>query len=187
MIFDTHTHISRKKFFRNIESSKKDSLAYEVMECTYDILSKRMLKNNITKSVIFPFPFEEADLKQTNNYIVEAYNRNRELFVPFFLIGDDIDDSVIKQNRVMGFKEHFCLGKYEDQRYFNEHYDYLQQNKLFLLIHPHMSERISKIKYLKKTFPDLKVILAHSGRKWPFTGDEVYDVILPELSSYKNL
>jgi RimJ/RimL family protein N-acetyltransferase len=50
-----------------------------------------------------------------------------------------------------------------------------------------MSERVTKIHYLKDNFPRLKIILAHSGRKWPFSGDDVIETIIPQLKHYDNL
>jgi len=187
MIFDVHNHISKKIFYKKIEVDIKKNPAYEILECTYATLIKNMLANGINKSCIFPFPFKETKIDKANNYILEAYEKNKELFIPFFLIGGEIDTQLIKKNGIKGFKEHFALGNYQNMSFYNKYYDYLEANNMFLLIHPHMIERIEKIKYLKENFPKLKIILAHSGRKWPFTADEVYEKIFPELHKYDQL
>ncbi len=187
MIFDIHTHISKKIFYKKIDIDIKKNPAYEILECTYKTLIKNMLTNGISKACIFPFPFKESKINKVNDYISEAYNNNQELFIPFHLIGDDINEKNIKQNNILGFKEHFALGNYQNMSFYDKHYDFLENHNMFLIIHPHMKERITKIKYLKKNFPKLKVILAHSGRKWPFSADEVYNKIIPELYKYDDL
>jgi len=143
-------------------------------------------KNNIFKAVIFPFPLKNIDkLKEANQYINEAFKSNMELFIPFFLITNDELHS-IKVNIIMGFKEHFSLVPPREDFFFPA-YDFLQNNRLFLMIHPGSEKKFSpeglinfkikKIENIKKNFPRLKIILAHSGRNLPFRVKGVKEIV----------
>ncbi len=188
MIFDTHVHIGKKKFMVKIKNENRDLPAYNsIIENTWEKYIKIAVKNNIYKALIFPFPLEEVDIYQANNYIHTAYEMNRELFIPFYLLDEQLDLDELELNQVFGLKEHFYISRNVDIRAYFPVYEYLQDKGKFLYIHPHMSERIERIHHIKNEFPHLKIILAHSGRKWPFTGEEVLDLVVPEFKSYEDL
>lgn len=188
MIFDCHVHIGKKKFIGKIKSENRDLPGYNVvMENTWEKYIKIALRNNIFKALIFPFPLEEVDIYQANNYISAAYEVNRELFIHFFLLNERIDIDELERNEIFGLKEHFYISRNSDIKTYFHIYQYLQDKGKFLYIHPHMSERIERVRLIKNNFPALKIILAHSGRKWPFTGDEVLDLVIPALKSYKDI
>ncbi|MCK9218146.1 MAG: GNAT family N-acetyltransferase, partial [Firmicutes bacterium] len=136
---------------------------------------------------IFPFPFKEIDLSRANKYILEAYKKNQELFIPFFLMSEGLTPKHLENSNIYGVKEHFYVTGDLDKRVFFNIYDYLEQNGLFLLIHSKLNTIVHNISLIKNNFPGLKIILAHSGRKWPFTGDDVMETVIPELKNYKEL
>jgi len=188
MYFDSHVHLGKKSFFKALIPGNQFRLACESLPGNpWENYNKLCEKKSIFKALALPFPMSELDTNIVNAYINQAYEKNRELFIPFWRINNDIPAEALKKHSIRGFKEHFALNKYHEPSHFMKAYDMLQQNHLFLLIHPHMSERVEKIHYLKKNFPRLKIILAHSGRKWPFTGDEVIGHVLPELKKYDAL
>lgn len=180
MYFDAHVHLGEKKF---LGASVENGLP----ENRWETYKKLAQKKSIFKALALPYPISHLDGKTINNYIDLSYRSNRELLIPFWLISNDISVSSLKNNEIQGFKEHFALQKYHEPAYFAPAYDILLQNNLFLVIHPHMSERAEKIRYLKSNFPNLKIILAHSGRKWPFTGEDIIDNIIPQLKKYDDL
>ena len=124
---------------------------------------------------------------KANDYIKHAYEKNQELFIPFYLINERLSIENLEEISIFGVKEHFYLTRNTDIKAFFHIYEYLQEKDKILYIHPHMSERISRIHIIRKNFPRLKIILAHSGRKWPFTGDEILELIIPELKSYEDI
>jgi predicted TIM-barrel fold metal-dependent hydrolase len=144
-------------------------------------------KKSIFKAIAFPYPFEESDVEAANRYITQAFYKNQELLIPFWLISPSLTETMIRQNNIRGLKEHFYLSRNLDKRHFFPAYDLLRQSGLFLIIHPHMKERVEKIQFLKENFPQLKIILAHSGRKWPFSGEEVLERVIPALKGYEDL
>jgi predicted TIM-barrel fold metal-dependent hydrolase/RimJ/RimL family protein N-acetyltransferase len=188
MYFDCHFHLGKKSFFKGIKAGNQNPLAVESLpDSRWETYAKLAEKKSIFKALALPYPMAELNTETVNAYVSEAFRKNRELFVPFWRISNTITEDDVKKNYIRGFKEHFALKKFETPGHFAAAYDLLQQNNLFLTIHPHMSERVEKILYLKKNFPKLKIILAHSGRKWPFTGDEVLERIIPGLKKYQDL
>ncbi|MCA1902622.1 MAG: GNAT family N-acetyltransferase [Candidatus Hydrogenedens sp.] len=176
MIFDIHVHIDRK----SNDYKNYSTIAY---------------KNGIFKSVIFPFTLENIErVDESNQYIIESFNFSKELFIPFFLISNNHLDS-INPNVIAGFKEHFVLGK--NTSFFFPAYEFLQSHNLFLLIHPGSLKRfglpeklieykIGVLKNIKKNFPKLKIILAHSGRNLPFRSKGVIESVR-ELKSFEDI
>lgn len=156
-------------------------------ENTWERFSREAQKKSIYKALVFPFTFEEINLSKANEYILEAYEKNQELIIPFFLISEHLPLEGIDTSIVHGIKEHFYLTRNKDVQAYFRIYDFLEHKGLFLLSHPHMDERVSRIKLIKKNFPRLKIILAHAGRKWPFTGDEVLEKIIPELKVFEDV
>jgi len=184
MIFDGHLHIGSKDLLPNRD---KDPIFKKLIDNPGRKYQRVAMSNNILKAVALPYPVPEALTPQANAYVSQAYNQYKALFIPFHLISNTPEPKAIEISNIVGFKEHFAQGKYQDMGYFAQAYDLMEQKGLILVIHPHMSERIEKIRYLKNNFSKLKIILAHSGRKWPFTGDDIIDSIIPALKDYGEL
>ena len=103
------------------------------------------------------------------------------------MLDADLDLDKLESEELYGIKEHFYLDKDVDKDKLFTIYDCLLNQQKPLLIHPHLIERVEKIHWLKKNFPRLKIILAHSGRKWPFTGDDVLETVIPQLKHYDDI
>ena len=188
MIFDAHVHIGKKNFMGKVNEANKDLPAYNaIMDNSWEEYYKVAVKNRIYKALIFPFPLEEVDFMKANDYIKQAYKMNQEILIPFFLINERLSVEDLEQIDIYGVKEHFYITRNMDIKAFFHIYEYLQEKDKILYLHPHMSERVDRIHVIRKNFPRLKIILAHSGRKWPFTGDDVLELIIPELKSYEDV
>lgn len=188
MFYDSHVHIGKNKFIGKIKDTNSDLSVYRtIYDNPWEKHAKLAVKNQIYKALIFPFPLEENDYSQANDYISQAYEMNQELFIPFFLINERLSPNELEKKTLFGIKEHFYITRDKDISAYFPIYDFLQQTDKILFIHPHMNERVGRIQLIKKNFPELKIILAHSGRKWPFTGDDVLDFIIPGLKSYKDV
>jgi len=188
MVFDAHVHIGKKKFMGKIKDANKELPAYSsIIENSWDKYYKVAIQNKIYKALIFPFPLEEVDFMKANDYIKQAYEMNQELFIPFFLINEQLSPEELEEKNIFGVKEHFYITRNKDIKAFFHIYDYLQDKGKILYIHPHMNDRVDRIHVMRKNFPRLKIILAHSGRKWPFTGDDVLELIIPELKAYEDI
>lgn len=188
MLFDSHVHLGHKRYMNKIKEQNEDLPGYQgKIDNPWDQYIKLASKNGIYKALIFPFTFEEVDYSEANNYISQAYELNQELFVPFFIINEHLSPREIENKTLFGIKEHFYITRNSNIKIYFPIYDFLQETEKILFIHPHMNERIERIQTIKKSFPKLKIILAHSGRKWPFTGDDVLDLILPSLKSFEDI
>lgn len=188
MFFDNHVHIGTNKIMGRIKYQNKQLPGYlGVHENEWNKYLKSALKNRVYKALIFPFTFKEVDFSRANNYISQAYDKNQELFIPFFIINEHLSPKELEGQTLFGIKEHFYITRNIDINSYYPIYDFLQATDKFLFIHPHMNERVERIQLIKKNFPKLKIILAHSGRKWPFTGDDVLDLIIPALKSYEDV
>jgi len=188
LFYDSHVHIGKKSFIGKIKDENKDLPAYRsISDNPWEKYAKLAVKNQIYKALIFPFTLEEVDSMKANDYISQAYEMNQELFIPFYVINERRSPNELERKTLFGIKEHFYITRGKDINAYFPIYDFLQQTDKFLFIHPHMEERVERIHLIKREFPNLKIILAHSGRKWPFTGDDVLDFIIPELRIYENV
>lgn len=183
MIFDAHVHLCPK----GTVGSQLNTLPKEIYveDNTWQNYRKRAIKKGIFKALAFPFPFKTSKIDIANEYVLEAARCNQDLIIPLLLITADLTVLENSLKSIAGLKEHFYITNEEPPERFNHVYDFLQQHDLILLIHPHINERLKRIRYIKKNFPKLKLILAHCGRKWPFTGNDVIDLIVPELKKFE--
>ena len=188
MIFDAHVHLGKKRFFdKENEILHNSSVNINILENTWEKYAKVAAKYGVYKALIFPFPLANINIEAANNYVMEAHKKNQELFIPFLLISEDIIKKNLSTDSIMGVKEHFYLTGDKDTKCFFAIYDFLQENNLFLFIHPHMKERMDRIRLIIDNFPRLKIIWAHSGRKWPFSGEDVVELIVPQFKEYSNI
>ncbi|MBM7865390.1 GNAT family N-acetyltransferase [Heliobacterium gestii] len=187
-IFDTHVHLGKKRIIEN-NTTKADKLPVHLNDNnnTGERFARLAQKQGVFKAVVFPYALLSSDINKANDYILNAYAKNQELMIPFALISPELSERFSQGAPFRGVKEHFYVTGAKDPKVYAPLYDLLQQKGLILLIHPHMKERVEKIRMLKRDFPKLKIILAHSGRKWPFTGIDVADLILPALKGYDDL
>ncbi len=188
MIFDDHVHLCAPGTIKALQSQHPELFGYSnALDNPWESYRKQAAARGIFKALAFPFPLKEAEIAPANNYVLNAAWRNQDLIIPLLLLSEDLAKVEPHIKQIAGFKEHFYLSGERRPEQYAKVYDFLQQHGLVLLIHPHMKERVSRIKYIKTHFPNLRVILAHSGRKWPLKGDDVIDVIVPALGHFEEL
>jgi len=189
MIFDTHVHLGLKAFFSPPPSVNTVELPIlnNARESRWNEYVRQAEKQSIAKALVFPFPLPYIQTAKANDYVLKAASCRPDLFLPMLLISNDISQLCQHKSQIAGAKEEFYLQGAREPHQFTEAYDFLQQHNLILMIHPHWEDRISRIKKIIKNFPKLRIILAHSGRKWPFTGEDVIEMILPVFRKYENL
>lgn len=185
MIYDAHVHIGEdQNFIRNV---KNELFGYQHAQPNpWKKFQKVAFNNDIFKALVFPFPFKEIGVTNLNNYIISVSDRD-PLFIPLLLLDTDITFLDKHVSRIAGVKEHFYMHRDIDITNLLKIYDYLQSNDLVLLIHPHKNECLERMKLITKNFPRLKIILAHSGRRVPYTSDGVLEEILPVLKAKENI
>lgn len=185
MIFDSHAHLGKRNFAR--VSGENLPIFNNAAENTWPAFARLAEANGVFKAAVFPFPFPTVNARRANEYVIEAGRRRADLFLPLLLVSDEASFIENHLGEIVGGKEEFYLPGGRDLKAFLPVYDLLQEADKVLLIHPHWEDRISRVKYIRRNFPKLRMILAHSGRKWPFTGDDVLESIIPELRSVPDL
>jgi GNAT superfamily N-acetyltransferase len=172
-IYDAHVHLGAKNALKRIAPENQHLPVYEnASDNPWERFRRTAERKKIEKALAFPFPFSELSARELNLYVLDSCRRNSDLLIPLVL-GDDLQflSSIAKE--IAGVKEHFYLTRGSDATRFFPLYDFLEKQGKVLLIHPVWDERVSRLKFIRKNFPQLNIILAHAGRKQPFTGQEV--------------
>ena len=166
MLIDTHIHIGDKlESKRNLETSKFKNvyrlyacLDPDVIDNTEDFVKR------LDYFFAIPIVFCETDIPKANNYVLK-YSQNNSGAVAVFLIDENKNfEEFVSQTRFNIFKEHFSLHNCEDVLKRSSAYDYISQNDGYLLLHTFSDKTYSYVKYLRKEFPNMKIIVAHLGR-----------------------
>jgi predicted TIM-barrel fold metal-dependent hydrolase len=188
IIFDAHVHLGQRSFVQTPSAEEAELPIYRnARENCWNVYARHAAKKRIFKALVFPFPFPHLATRQANEYVIEAARRRPDLFLPLLLVSDDVRYFEQQRDYIVGAKEEFYLPGARDPTRFLPIYDFLEQNNLILFIHPHREERISRVLQIRRDFPRLRMILAHSGRKWPYSGQDVIETIVPALGKIDDL
>lgn len=172
-IIDFHTHIYPKKIAAKAVSSVGDFYNLEMEgKGTPEDLIERGKKCGIDAFVVHSVAITAERVGAINDYIASECEKNKEFF-GFGTIHADFDDKIGEIERVrdlglLGVKIHpdTQMFNMDDERMF-ELYDYLQQNKLPILIHcgdyRYDYSHPRRLKRILGEFPDLIAIGAHFG------------------------
>ena len=204
-IIDAHIHVGKEEFISKDVKEKliKWPLFNYLWDNPIESFTDVLKRKNISKAIIFPIPISSAwvdcydgeDTRTANNYIIDAYNTNKEKFIPFGLIPEnphDLEDLIKKG--IKGFKEH-SVGqrihtiKDDNTAKMDGSYEVLNESGLPLLIHPAPIDKTLRIKKMFDKYPSLKIILAHCGHKYGnFLKEEEETLeVVENLKGYENL
>jgi len=188
IIYDSHVHLGLTKFHKLPKEDVGEMPIYNnAKENKWPSYAKYADKNGVFKSLVFPFPFPKELTREANEYVIDAASRRPDLFIPLLLITDKKEFFEKHINLIAGAKEEFYLPGGRDPGKYSQIYDLLQSEGKVLVIHPHREDRIERVLDISKQFPKLKIILAHAGRRSPFTGQDVIEYIAPSLHHLNNL
>lgn len=171
MYFDSHVHLGNINIV--LTDTTKDLLGYkEYSKNTVEKYFKLALKNNISKVVAFPFPFFEKSFFIQNKYILSASKKYPFFFIPFFL-PDKISFLEKEEQNFYGIKDHFYFDLNINKEKINrkELLDFAEQTHKVYIFHAHWKKWLERIQFISSNFPKLKVIVAHSARMVPFSGN----------------
>ena len=198
-VIDFHVHIWKKEFLsKDIDPIKKERdpfFNFDVIdEFTFDDfnkISKSLFPDTEYEGLFFGAPFEEVKIDDNNQMIGDEITRRRSagLFIP--RADDNIEyiEDNIKANNFYGFKPYpdLAIGKkYRHDQDSVSIMDFITEEqlklankyRLIVLLHIPKSNRlrdkknIEDIINISKSYPGLKLILAHAGRAYC-----VYDLI----------
>lgn len=178
---DSHVHIGD---YRIVEEALKSS-PYKGYYRLYDDLTSESVKfqdSFISKNeLVFGIPIVLAEISiRDSNRFLSNYSANAKNVFPIYLIGDDIE--FYKTESSYFLKEHFIVHDFNDRKNRSPYYDYLNMHNGFLLIHSLSSIRIDYIKYLRKNFQKMRIIIAHMGRD----GKNTFEFMNSILTEFKN-
>lgn len=166
MLIDTHIHIGDKQESKEMLLTSKYKNIYRLYAC----LNPEVIDN--TESFVdkldyffaIPIVFCETDIKKANNLVLE-YSKSNKSAVPVFLIDENKNfEGFVNKAQFNIFKEHFSLHSCEDVEKRFSAYDYISQNDGYLLLHTFSDKTYSYVQYLRKQFPNMRIIVAHLGR-----------------------
>lgn len=171
-IMDSHVHLGSDSYSKLI-SKKSDNLLFRLKN-TYEDFINIMDQNGIDQSVIFAVPHKDIDVDTSNDYIYEAYIKYENRFIPFCRINDNLGKNIIS-----GFKGAKIHLLYEDLNIedMKDYFQILEYYKKPLIIHTLFKEKVEQIKRILSYAPNLKIILAHMGRKELYTMNGVIEVL----------
>lgn len=182
LLFDSHVHIGALKI-KNIEGERSSLPGYNNARTnTLSDYLRVSISKGVTKCLAFPFPFKELNKALANDYILKCAQKEPTLILPL-LLPDDIRRIEANINDIYGIKEHFYLDSSNEVLF--PIYDLLQKTGKVFLFHAHRNEWYKKISEISSNFPDLKVIIAHCGRKQPFSDEGLIDNVKDILKASK--
>ena len=184
MIVDAHTHLGLESFIvRELPEWKKKKPAFSVkMENSPERLLSLMERSGVDKAVSFPFPLEEVDSAEANNFVLSAAQEYPEKIIPFVLIDQEPERWI--DGGTKGFKQHFLLAP---ERYpLSQVYRRVEASGLPLIAHFTTGKASVEAREILSIAPDIKLIFAHMGRQVPNTGKGVLDIVA-EFKEFKQV
>ena len=160
---DTHVHLGDYEKIKFIVENSKYKEEYRL----YSAINPEVLKHRneylrqCEKFFAMPMVLMELNIKEENKYILD-FCKNSCKAIPVLLVGDNT--RMYHQNKICFLKEHFIYhiaGEWKERK---QSYEYLDSIGGFLIIHSMDSERINYIRFLRDTFRNIRIIIAHMGR-----------------------
>lgn len=178
ILIDAHMHIG-KNCFCDVENS---DFKYDLCS-TYDEIIEVMDINNVDKAIVLPIPHKDFNIKKTNDYVFEAYEKYPDRLIPFCRIDEHLEENLKKGFR--GVKVHLL---YEDIDIKNikKQLQIIEDANVPLIVHAKFANKVKQIEQIFKYAPNINIILAHMGRGHLYTGEQTVDNALV-LRKYSNL
>lgn len=177
-LIDAHMHIGKDSFCEVENSDFKYDLC-----STYNEIIDLMDINNVDKAVVLPIPHKDFNIKMTNDYVWEAYEKYPDRLIPFCRIDEHLAENLNKGFR--GVKLHLL---YEDIDIKNikKELQIIEDANVPLIIHARFANKVKQVEQIFKYAPNINIILAHMGRGHLYTGEQTMDNALA-LKKYPNL
>lgn len=198
MIIDTHLHIGDRNNCKEILRTSKFKDLYRLYSCLdVDTINETdRFIDKIDNFFAIPIVFCETDIIGANQYVLD-YSMKHEKAIPVLLIGDNCNfERIASMSKYNIFKEHFSLHSCDGVSERNMIYDYISSSNGYLLLHTFQEKTYDHVIYLRKMFPNMKIIIAHLGRdsfaSWDYTKNMI-DLLskdknmLTDISTIKNI
>ena len=163
-LIDSHVHMGLNKFSINNSKYKYN------LENDYNDFIKVMDKFRIYKSVIFPIPYSNFCISKSNNYILEAYNKYPNRFIPFCRIDNNLLYNL--SNGFVGVKLHLPCENFKIKD-LKSQFRLIEDMNMPLIVHFSFKNKLKEIKEILKLSPNIKLIIAHMGRGNIYTNEDI--------------
>lgn len=189
MYFDLHVHLGTfpASVGRKL-SSDLSNIGLKIPEkgITWEKYARMADKAGVIKAMIFPFPFPCIDSAHSNDYILESTKKRNDIFIPVCLIGKDYNYFNKNIEKFAAAKDEFYINcNIEDKKYL-EALGVLEELNKPLIIHASNKNRKEVLTFIGTKYPRLRVIIAHAGRRFPFSSSGVFDESVPLCKKFKN-
>jgi hypothetical protein len=210
-IIDSHIHIWKNKFIsENLDPIKIKTdpfFSFETIDefdfTDFDKVSKTIFPGKEYKGIFFGAPFEEIDIDDNNQLIIEKSIKDNinGMFIPKADYKQEFVQEKILEGGLYGFKPYPDLAVGKKYRHdqdsvsisemiTEDQLEIAQRFGLIILIHVPKSQRIrdreniKEIKWISRSYPDAKIILAHAGRSYC-----VFDIVnsINEIKDLENV
>lgn len=166
MLIDTHIHIGDRNECQYIVDNSIYRNIYRLYSCIKpEVISlTNEFLMDVDKYFAIPLFFFETDIDDANIKLLNKIKGDSRA-IPVLLLPKN--ESISRTQEIMKYKilkEHFSLHSPKDISDRDDAYDYLSQIGGILLLHTLEDYTLSHIKYLRKEFPNMHILLAHLGR-----------------------
>lgn len=183
-IFDFHVHINLPEHIPDISEERIHSdWAFEcglILSCETAYCYAGRLFPDVEYTIAgFPWPIQEAQLKENNDYLLEQ--KKRGYLTPFMAVRPDFSETYIEEQlpEFCGFKPYPDLvssvkGAEISIFRFMPHWqlDILNRHHKTVVIHLPRKERIAssdnvkELLEMRQKYPDIQIVIAHFGRSF---------------------
>ena len=177
-IIDCHMHMAVAEFCLGTVADMPFDISNSV-ENTIALLNQYHIK----QAVVFPIPHALFDVKRSNAYILEAYQRYPTRLIPFCRIDEELEQNLSKGFR--GVKIHLLYEELEIKTIRKE-LQIIEDAGVPLVLHALFKDKVKQVKSILRIAPNLKLILAHMGRGHLYTGEQVVENAIG-LKPYPNV
>ena len=177
-IIDCHMHMGLAEFCLGTVADMPFDISNSV-ENTIALLNQYHIK----QAVVFPIPHALFDVKRSNAYILEAYQRYPTRLIPFCRIDEELEQNLSKGFR--GVKIHLLYEELEIKTIRKE-LQIIEDAGVPLVLHALFKDKVKQVKSILRIAPNLKLILAHMGRGHLYTGEQVVENAIG-LKPYPNV
>ena len=164
IINDAHFHIGNyyrvKKILEHSQYITKYKLYNAINPQTIALQEEYIHK--INNFFAIPIIFKEIDIQDENNF-TNQFCISHGKGIPVILIDDNNFFEESKYTYAL-MKEHFLLHNFNDFQSRSLYYNYLNEQKGYLILHCRDDIRIFYIDKLRCMYPNMNIIVAHLGR-----------------------
>ncbi len=178
-IIDTHVHVGLPFCCTCIETKFEFDLCN-----SYEDTISLMDQYQIDKAVILPIPYYQFDSYMSNEYVLEAYNKFPDRFIPFCRIDKNLEDNLMRKD-FKGVKLHLLYENLE-LKAIKKELQIIEDANVPIVVHAKYKDKVSQVEEMLKCAPNLKIILAHMGRGHLYTGEQVIENCIG-IKKYSNV